>query len=733
MKFKFPILAKIAIIGAITSIVASGVSLWINTTNQIQASEKNLDKAIENTLEAIEVNYGYNTTDYESTETQQLENIIANAKEVYDLIKNVVYNPKSESFTEYFVRCKETAAAQALEKGAMNKFPWFYPDPDSGASISYPYLVFKGIYTQLIGLLGIGQYSSGARAVYATFIADNGDLVFFGDSRYNQYKSVPFFHITGSHYSIKSTDHVVDGGSEHYDQYLIDGYLTKAVDIKRFDETGTEVILARFFVEYDYVAINQENQKEFTRNLIIFIVTSAVVILTIILASYFMFSRNINKLKKGAQNISSQLSNNQDFNVIDININSHDEMKTLSDTFVEMENQLVNYIDIIKKDAATREKTLAELEVASRIQLEALPNTSFVDQNINIKAFIKTAKEVGGDFYDYFYAGDKLVLIISDVSGKGIPASLFMMRSKALIKSKLFSGLSIKDALYDANNELVKGNKENLFVTSFVGEIDFKKHVIKYVNAGHEKPYIISKGKISRLEGKSNFVLGGIDNFVFEEEAHPFNEGDSIFLFTDGLNESINDKEEEFGYKRIAETLEESMDYSLEDKIKYMNIKLLEFVGDKEQFDDISMIFANAVSSELHLHYEEKDYSIIEDAANAFSSQFPSISPKIKSKVGIILDEILNNRISYEAIENLVIDIEFKFKENKLLMVISDNGSDYNLIEKGEDKYATESENLELGGFGIMLIKEFADKLTYEYKNNKSIISITLIDKENLN
>ena len=104
MKFKFPILAKIAIIGAITSIVASGVSLWINTTNQIQASEKNLDKAIENTLEAIEVTYGNNTTDYESTETQQLESIIANAKEVYDLIKNVEYNPKSESFTEYFVR-----------------------------------------------------------------------------------------------------------------------------------------------------------------------------------------------------------------------------------------------------------------------------------------------------------------------------------------------------------------------------------------------------------------------------------------------------------------------------------------------------------------------------------------------------------------------------------------------------------------------------------------------------
>ena len=403
-------------------------------------------------------------------------------------------------------------------------------------------------------------------------------------------------------------------------------------------------------------------------------------------------------------------------------------MKNLSDSFVAMENELVNYVEIIKADAREKEKINAELEVASKIQLESLPKATFDNSKVSIRTFIKPAKEVGGDFYDYFYINEnELAIIISDVSGKGIPASLFMMKSKELIKSKLLNGLDLSTATKEANDVLYENNDANLFVTSFIGVINFIKEEIRYVNAGHEKPYIISKNKVIKLDGVSNFVLGGVDGLTFVEEKHAFYKDDIIFMFTDGLNESINDNEEEFSYRRIEETLANSLKGHLNGYIEKMKDELANFVGQQEAFDDVTMVVARFNNDSLSLSYDKKDMSIIEDAVDTFNDYFAYIDKEKRSKVGIILDELLNNLVAYEERDDLVIDIKFSLKGEDLKLTIVSNGHDYNPFSNNKEKYLEDFDHgIEEGGFGVTLVETLSKKTKYEYKNNHSHIEIEL-------
>ena len=268
---------------------------------------------------------------------------------------------------------------------------------------------------------------------------------------------------------------------------------------------------------------------------------------------------------------------------------------------------------------------------------------------MTIRSFIKSAKEVGGDFYDYFYLDDhRLAIIISDVSGKGIPASLFMMKAKELIKSSVQSYTNLNDAINAVNNMLAKNNNELLFITSFIGIIDFAKNEIKYINAGHEKPYIVSKDKVIKLDGTSNIVLGVEEGYIFKEESHKFNKGDYLMMFTDGLNESINHNNEEFGYERIINTIKDTSMLPLDEVINRLNNNLEAFIEGKEQFDDVTILLIKNKENELKLHYNKKDYSVITDVVDKFNIEFSFLNEKTKSSAGIILDEILNNFISYD-------------------------------------------------------------------------------------
>ena len=201
------------------------------------------------------------------------------------------------------------------------------------------------------------------------------------------------------------------------------------------------------------------------------------------------------------------------------------------------------------------------------------------------------AKEVGGDLFDYVLLDqDHLMLVVGDVSGKGVPAALFMMTAKTLISSYAEQGLSPKEIFERTNNQLCKGNEENLFVTCWLGIFTFSRGELKYVNAGHPFPVLYQNKKFSFLSEKPNFVLGGMEGLPYKEYSITLGKGDRIFVYTDGVTEATNSEEKLFGDDRLLEAVQGSQEKNAPDTLTQIQSQIDSFVGEADQFDDITML-----------------------------------------------------------------------------------------------------------------------------------------------
>ena len=676
------------------------------------------DTSLDNTLDEVE--YIFQSGNDSASYMAELDN-------VKQYIMNIYENDKERKTIEDFPSFEE------YEKYYQEKYPWIYPNQGS-LGLSRDMAVFKASYYSLLNLMSSCQLSSGCRSVFLGLQDDNSNIVMFIDSRMGFTKPAeedPYYHVPGSFYEIKDTDHITNyRDEERHHGYYLGGYETRFVNIYLKTDPDNPLIFyeATVFIEYDLEAVKSESINILIKELIVLGISSVTLVALYALFSYLLFVRNINKLSKASDIVREKLVNKNMDAVVEANVRSNDEIKALSDSFTAMETEIINYVNIIRQETLEKEKINAELSVASKIQLDALPNDKFEDKKLLVRAYIKTAKEVGGDFYDYFYLDDhRMMFFIADVSGKGIPASLFMMKGKELIRSALISSKSLVEAIKHANDLLARNNKELLFITSFIGVIDFNKHEVRYVNAGQEKPYIVSNGKVIKLEGEANIVLGVEEGYEFVPGVHPFNEGDYIFMFTDGLNESINSNNEEFGYSRIEENLLKSSGAHLDNVIKSLNDSLDEFVACNEQFDDVTMLLIKLKDYKLSLHYEEKDYRIITDIVDKFNEAYPELSEGVKASTGIIIDELVNNLISYEKREDLVIDVSFELTKKGLEITISCNGEDYNPFTNHKEKYLQEYHSeIQEGGFGLSIIKDLAKSYSYEYKDGHSIIHIVI-------
>ena len=715
MKRRFPILAKVFILGIGVSILTAGTAVIISYLNQRQRSEETLINNIDNSLSQIE--YVFTESSDSSIYLDSLTNIRNYVEGKYDksVDKKLEDCASFEEFANYYIE----------------KYPWIYPHDRYGLVFKEE-ADFKVQYYSVLNLLNYSQISSAGRSVFLSFTDNTNTMVMLADSRQTNIKLDhldSFFHVPGSYYEIKDSDYFIDNQHEKHYGYILDGYRTRFTRIYKPGGSDTDAdVLATIYIEYDLTQVEQDSLEILRKELLVLGFSSLALVGIYMLFSYLLFVRNINKLSAVSDEISQRLNNKNMNQAIVVPIRSNDEMKVLSDSLIEMQDAIINYVDIIHKEAEERERNNAELLVASKIQLDSLPKNIFEDNNVSLRSYIKTAKEVGGDFYDYFYLDDHhLVTLISDVSGKGIPASLFMMKGKELIKSALQSYTSLVTAINSVNNMLTKNNEELLFITSFIGIIDFKKNEIRYVNAGQEKPYIISKDGVHKLDGEANIVLGVEENYQFIEESHPFNKDDILFMFTDGLNESINKEREEFGYQRIEDNLKDIGDLSLDNVIERINHSLESFVGDEDQFDDVTMIIVKNKDKELSLHYDKKDYSIITEIVDEFNKSFPDLSEGTKAQTGIIVDETVNNLISYEKREDLVIDVVFKVTSDGLLIRFVSNGDDYDPFVNHQEKYLEEFHSeIKEGGFGLSIIKDFAKSYSYKYKENHSIIDIII-------
>lgn len=267
------------------------------------------------------------------------------------------------------------------------------------------------------------------------------------------------------------------------------------------------------------------------------------------------------------------------------------EIGKLARSYEEMANELKQYVSDLTFATAEKERTQTELNIATSIQRATLPK-SLTSDKFTIYGKMRPALEVGGDFYDFFFIDENhLAMLIADVSGKGVPAALFMMISKIILRHNLKFGLSPAEAFIKTNNELTEGNLQDMFVSCLCGVIDLQTGIMTYTNAGHEKPAIMNKGEDFRLATiKSGFVLGGMEGIKyqnFEIQLHP---GDILFTYTDGIPEAINEKNEEFGLKRMINTLNASKDKSLKEICHDMREAVRQHAGEAKQFDDITMV-----------------------------------------------------------------------------------------------------------------------------------------------
>ncbi len=276
-------------------------------------------------------------------------------------------------------------------------------------------------------------------------------------------------------------------------------------------------------------------------------------------------------------------------------IHTGDELQSLGESFEHMTRELQAYIDHLAVMTAEKERIGAELNIASRIQADMLPSIfpAFPNRHeIDLYATMDPAKEVGGDFYDFFFTDeDHLALVIADVSGKGVPAALFMVIAKTLIKNSAMSNGSPAAILTQVNEQLYEGNAEEYFVTVWLAILDLRTGKGLAANAGHEHPVIRRKGgEYELVLYRHSPPVGTMSGIRFREHEFELHPGDKLFVYTDGVAEATNSSNELFGTDRMLEALNAAGDCSQKERLKAVKQSIDAFVGDAPQFDDITML-----------------------------------------------------------------------------------------------------------------------------------------------
>ena len=276
-------------------------------------------------------------------------------------------------------------------------------------------------------------------------------------------------------------------------------------------------------------------------------------------------------------------------------IRGQDEIGVLAQSIDRMEEQITDYMQHLTTVTAEKERISTELNVAKQIQADMLPSVfpAFPDHDdFDIFATMTPAKEVGGDFYDFFLVDDDhLAMVMADVSGKGVPAALFMVITKTLIKNRAQMGDSPAEILFHVNNQLCDGNETEMFVTVWMAILELSTGKGVAVNAGHEHPVICRRGGRHELViYRHSMVVAAMEDMVFREHSFELHPGDRLFVYTDGVPEATNTRNELFGTERMLEALNRDPEASPEAQLKAVRESLDAFVGDAPQFDDITML-----------------------------------------------------------------------------------------------------------------------------------------------
>ena len=316
-----------------------------------------------------------------------------------------------------------------------------------------------------------------------------------------------------------------------------------------------------------------------------------------IIAYYYYIRRIVIRPAEVLHDAASALIKNDmdDLENFSISVKTGDEFEELADAFQFMTVELSEYIKNLTVVTAERERIGAELDVATQIQSSMLPCIfpAFPDRReFDIYATMNPAKEVGGDFYDFFMVDERhLAIVMADVSGKGVPAALFMVIGKTLIKDHTQPGRDLGEVFTEVNDLLCEANSEGLFITAFEGVLDLVTGEFQFVNAGHEIPFICKRGGFYEpYKIRAGFVLAGMEGIRYKAGTMQLEPGDKIFQYTDGITEAMNSRNELYGMKRLEETLRKNVHKAPMELLPEVKADIDSFVGSAVQFDDITML-----------------------------------------------------------------------------------------------------------------------------------------------
>ncbi|MBE6100045.1 MAG: HAMP domain-containing protein [Anaerovibrio sp.] len=460
------------------------------------------------------------------------------------------------------------------------------------------------------------------------------------------------------------------------------------------------------------------------------------------------FYRPIQKLMAGTREIAKGNFSNK------IEVDTGDELEQLADNFNDMTEKLAGYEQDIAHTVVENSRLEAELDMAARIQASLLPEPLLVQDTVQLAAVMSPAKEVGGDFYNYYYLNDdNLVVTIADVSDKGVSAALFMAIATTVLKSCIMTELKggtdeaghLARAIAVANDQLVAQNEANLSVTAFVGVLNLVDGRFSYVNAGHAQPFIWHDNKMSYLPSPLKIpLLGSIPGIEYEEKTIHLAVGDGLFLYTNGITEAMNESGQLFTDNRLERTLS-AVSFLAEpaDIISTVRQVVSTHVGSAEQSDDITMLALKYIEKkDYDLAVKNADFKDItrELTVSASVDELPKVLDFIRKlntdangsdlagkQLCLVGEEIFVNIADYAYDEpGGMVKISGKIFHSPAEIEIAfiDEGREYDPLKNPEPDLELSLDDRQVGGLGIFLTKKKVDDMTYTYQDGCNILTI---------
>jgi sigma-B regulation protein RsbU (phosphoserine phosphatase) len=415
-----------------------------------------------------------------------------------------------------------------------------------------------------------------------------------------------------------------------------------------------------------------------------------------------------------------------------------DEIGQLSHTFENMQQSLVKYIDELKSTTSQKVSFERELKIASGIQMGMLPKdfpTSRERDDVQLYASLTPAREVGGDLFDFYFRDEKLFFCIGDVSGKGVPASLFMAVTRSVFRT-----ISARESMPDRimaglNATIIDMNESNMFVTLFVGVLDLPSGRLRYCNAGHDAPLLVGAG-MGPLACDSNIPVGVIPSWKFTLQETRIFTGTTIFLFTDGLTEAENANHEQFQLERITEVAEQSLERQEQNPkqlIEQMTTAVHQFVGDAEQSDDLTMMAIQYIKLQSDVRIRRSIVlpnnvqatprlaAFVEEMCEAVG-----FGPSDTTMINLAVEEAVVNVMKYAYPPDTKGDVTIEAVSNdvRLKFTIIDSGAPFDPTVQSQVDTTLSAMERPIGGLGIHLVRQIMDSINYERMDNLNVLTL---------